>query len=108
MILPEEITKKVNKVIAKYVDERASVVQMFLERIICNRFKSDIFFFLTFIENDVRNIKIYRNQLIDESIEEYEYHECDHITGTNHNNSGDDIRLVLNHKTYSHILTRAT
>ena len=33
-------------------------------------------------------------RLIDESIEEYEYHEYDPITGTNRNNGGD-IRIII-------------
>ena len=33
--------------------------------------------------------------IIDESIEEYEYHEYDPITGTNRNNSGGDIRINI-------------
>ena len=45
--------------------------------------------------------------LMDESIEEYEYHEYDQITGTNLNNAGD-IRMKMNRKTCSHILARAT
>ena len=34
------------------------------------------------------------NPIVDESIEEYEYHEHDPITGTNLNNSGD-IRISI-------------
>ena len=43
--------------------------------------------------------------IIDESIEEYEYHEYDPITGTNLNNGGE---LLLNRNMCSHILARAT
>ena len=32
--------------------------------------------------------------IIDESIEEYEYHECEHITGKSLNNGGD-IRISI-------------
>ena len=34
-------------------------------------------------------LKFTNNPIIDESIEEYEYHEYDPITGTNLNNGGD-------------------
>ena len=47
--------------------------------------------------------------LVDESIEEYEYHEYDPITGTNAILITVVIlELALNHKTCSHILERAT
>ena len=39
-------------------------------------------------------MKIYRYPIIDESIEGYEYHEYDPITGTNLNNGGD-IRISI-------------
>ena len=39
-------------------------------------------------------LKFTETQLIDESIEEYEYHEYDHITGTNLN-KGSDIRISI-------------
>ena len=48
-------------------------------------------------------------QLIDETIEEYEYHECDPITGSNLNNGGD-IRIkdesqdVLTHPSESYLI----
>ena len=35
-------------------------------------------------------LKFTETQIIDESIEEYEYHEYDPITGTNLNNGGDN------------------
>ena len=38
-------------------------------------------------------LKFTNNPIIDESIEEYEYHEYDPITGTNLNNGGD-IRII--------------
>ena len=52
------------------------------------RFKSDIHFFPISIKI------ITETPLIDESIEEYEYHEYDPITGTNLNNGGD-IRVTI-------------
>ena len=46
--------------------------------------------------------------LADESIEEYEYHEYDPITGTNAILITVVIsELALNHMTFSHILARA-
>ena len=54
-------------------------------------------------------LKFIDTTIIDKSIEEYEYHEYDPITGTNLNHSGGDIRiLVSNRKTCSQILARAT
>ena len=55
-------------------------------------------------------LKFTDSPIIDESIEEYEYHENEPITGTSLNNGGD-VRiseLILNRKTYAHILARAT
>ena len=43
--------------------------------------------------------------IIDESIEEYEYHEYEPITGTNLNNGGDII-ISMNRKTCSHIVAK--
>ena len=40
-------------------------------------------------------LKFTDTPIIDESIEEYEYHEYDPITGTNLNNGGDDIRISI-------------
>ena len=39
--------------------------------------------------------KFTETPISDESIEEYEYHEYDPITGTNLNNSGGDIRTSI-------------
>ena len=52
-------------------------------------------------------LKFTDTPIIDESIEEYEYHEYEPITGISLNNGGVS-ELVLNCKTYSHILARAT
>ena len=46
------------------------------------------------MKNDGRYIKIYRYPIIDESIEEYEYHEYEPITGASLNNGGD-IRINI-------------
>ena len=51
-------------------------------------------------------LKFTDSPIIDESIEEYEYHD-EPITSTSLNNGGD-IRFVLNRKRYSRILARAT
>ena len=58
------------------------------------RIKSDIHFVSSSIKNDGRYVKIYGNPIIDKSIEEYEYHEYDRITGTNLN-SGGEIRISI-------------
>ena len=52
-------------------------------------------------------LKFTDTPIIDESIEEYEYHKYERITGTSLNNAVIS-ELVLNRKTYSHILSRAT
>ena len=38
-------------------------------------------------------LKFTETRIIDESIEEYDYHEYDPITGTNLNNSDGDIKI---------------
>ena len=52
-------------------------------------------------------LKFTETLIIDESIEEYEYHEYEPITGTSLNNGGDVI-ISIESQTYSHILARAT
>ena len=52
-------------------------------------------------------LKFTETPIIDESIEEYEYHEYEPITGTSLNKAVMS-ELVWNLKTYSHILARAT
>ena len=52
-------------------------------------------------------LKFTETPIIDESIEEYEYHEYETITGTSLNNGGD-VRISIECKTYSHILARDT
>ena len=39
-------------------------------------------------------LKFTETPIIDESIEEYEYHECEPITGTSLNNGGD-VRISI-------------
>ena len=127
MVPPEEITKKVNEVIAKYVDTSAINLDKLIDGSSVNRptasnaitisaprktvkwirFKSDTFFFLLLLKMMADILKFTETPIIDESIEEYEYHEYDLITGTNLNNGGD-IRIRSNRKTCSHTLARAT
>ena len=71
------------------------------------RFKSDINFFLLLLKIMTDILKFTDNPIIDESIEEYEYHEYDPITGSNLNNGGD-IRISIESQDVSHILERAT
>ena len=52
-------------------------------------------------------LKLPETPLIDESVEEYQYHEYDPLTGTNLKMLLMS-ELVLNRKTCSHILARAT
>ena len=106
MIQQEEVTKNVNEVIAKYVDTSAinrnklidgsSVNRLNASNAIAKnsrprktvnrvRFNSYIHFFLLLkIMADI--LKFTETPLIDESIEEYEYHEYDPITGISLNN----------------------
>ena len=54
-------------------------------------------------------LKFTETPLIDESIEEYEYHEYDPITGTNLNNGGDsrisiELQDVLTHPIKSYLI----
>ena len=53
-------------------------------------------------------LKFTDSPIIDESIEEYENHEYEPITGTSLKITVVMSELVLNRKTYSHILARAT
>ena len=52
------------------------------------------YIFSSSLKNYDRYIKFAETPIIDESIEEYEYHEYDPITGTNLNNGGD-IRISV-------------
>ena len=53
-------------------------------------------------------LKFTDTSIMDESIEEYEYHKYEPITGTSLNKTAVISELVLNRKTYSRILARAT
>ena len=52
-------------------------------------------------------LKFTETPLIDESIEQYEYHEYDPITGTNFNNGGDIRISIESQEVFTHP-TRAT
>ena len=56
--------------------------------------KSDTTFFLLLLKMMADILQFTENPLIDESIEEYEYHENDPITGTSLNNCGH-IRISI-------------
>ena len=82
--------------------DRASIVQMLLMQ--CNSrprktvkwigFKSYIHFLLLLLKMMAHILKFTDSPIIDESIEEYEYHEYEPITGTSHNNGGD-VRIGM-------------
>ena len=114
IVSPEEITKKVTEVIAKYVDSSAShlnklidgssvyrptasnaiVIQDLLRRLNGTDLKVTQILFLILLKMMADILKFTETPLTEESIEEYEYHEYDPITGTNLNNSGD-IRISI-------------
>ena len=47
-------------------------------------------------------LKFTDTPIIDESIEEYEYHEYEPITGTSHNNGGDIIISIESQDVFTH------
>ena len=102
MVPPEEMTKKLNEVIAKYVDTSAINLNKLINRSSVNRptasnaiafqdhekrlngsgLKVTQFFFLLLLKMMADILKFTDTPIIDESIEEYEYHEYKPITGT--------------------------
>ena len=82
--------------------DRASVFQMIIKHLQFKtsqtvkwiRFKSDINVVLLLLKMMAYMLKFTDTPIIDESIEEYEYHEYEPITGTNLNNGGD-IRISV-------------
>ena len=80
--------------------DRASIFQMLLMQLQFRKtvkwigFKSDLIFFLLLLKIMVDILLFTDTQIIDESIEEYEYHEYEPITGTSLNNGGD-IRFSI-------------
>ena len=119
---PEEITKKVNEVIAKYFDtsainlnrlidgssvnrpnaSNANAIQDLVRRINGSGLKVTYTNITSSFKNDGRYIKIYRYPIIDESIEEYEYHEYEPITGTSLNNGGDARISIESQNVFTH------
>ena len=96
VIVPsEEITKKVNEVIAKYVDTSANNLNKLIDGSSVNRpnasnaiafqdlvkrlngsgLKVTSFFFLILLKMMTDILKFTDSPIIDESIEDYEYHE---------------------------------
>ena len=57
-------------------------------------FKNCIIFFLLLLNMMADILKFTETTIIDESIEEYEYHEYEPITGTSLNNGGD-VRISI-------------
>ena len=114
MVPTEEITKKVNEVIAKYVDKSTINLSELIDGLSVNRpnasnaiaiqdlakmikwisLKSDINFCLLLLKMMADILQFTDTSIIDENIEEYEYHEYDPITGTYLNN-GSDIRISI-------------
>ena len=113
MVPRVEITKKVNEVISKYVDtsainlnklidgssvnrpnaSNAIAIQDLVKRLNGSGLKVTIFFLLL-LKMMADKLKFTDDPIIDESIEEYEYHEYERITGTSLNNGGD-IRISI-------------
>ena len=105
MIPRGEITKKVNEVIAKYVDTSAIIFNTLIDGSSVNRptasnaiaiqdlvirlsgsgLKVTSIFFLLLLKMKADILKFTETQLIDESFEEYEYHEYDPSTDVNLN-----------------------
>ena len=65
------------------------------------RLKNDINFLLL-LKTMADILKFTETQIIDESIEEYEYHEYDPITGTNFNNGGDITISIESQDVFTH------
>ena len=114
MVAPEDITKKANEVIAKYVDtsainlnklidgssvnrpntSNAIAIQDLVRRINGSGLKVTYSFFHLLLKMMADILKFTDTPIIDESIEEYEHHEYEPITGTSLNN-GSDIRISI-------------
>ena len=110
----KKLLKKVNEVIDKDVDtvainlnklidgssvnrptaSNAIAIQDLVKRLSGSGFKNDIHFFLLLLKMMADILILADTTIINESIEEYEYHEYEHITGTGLNNGGD-IRISI-------------
>ena len=111
MVAPEEITKKVNEVIAKYVDtsaiklnkliagssinrpnaSNAIAIQHLVKRLNGSGLKVTYILFLLLLQMMADILKFTDTTIINESVEEYEYHEYEPFTGISLNNGGDII-----------------
>ena len=107
---PEEITKKVNEVIAKYVDSsainlnklidgssvnrpnasNAIAIQDLVERLNGSGLKVTLLFFILLLKMMADILKFTFSPIIDETIED----EYEPITGTSLNNGGD-VRISI-------------
>ena len=88
-----------------------SIVQMLLTQLVIQDLEKRLngaglkvtyIFFLLLLEMMADILKFTDTPIIDESIEEYEYHEYEPITGTSLNKGGD-IRISI--ESHIHILT---
>ena len=129
MVQPEEITKKVNKVIAKYVDtsainlkklidgssvnrpnaSNAIAIQDLVKRLNGSSLKVKHILFRLLLKMMADILKFTDFPIIDESIEEYEYREYEPITGTSLNNGGDvrisvESQNVFTRRSESHLI----
>ena len=72
----------------------AIAIQDLVRRINGSGFKVTFIYFLRLLKMMADILKFTHTPIIDESIEEYEYHEYQPITGTSPNNGGD-IRISI-------------
>ena len=128
IVSPEEITKTVNDVIAKYVDPSAINLNKLIDGSSVNRPNASntiaiqdrvkrlngsglkvTYFFLLLLHMMADILKFTDDPIIDESIEEYEYHEYEPITGTSLNNGGQigisiESQDVFTHPSESYLI----
>ena len=123
MVTREEITKKVNEVIAKYIDtsainlnkliegssinrsnaSNAIAIQDLVRRINGSGLKVTYNFFLLLLKMMADILKFTDTPMINESIEEYEYHEYEAVTGTSLNNGGDITIIIESQYMFTHL-----
>ena len=114
IVPPEASNKKVNEVIVQYVDtsainlnklidgssanrpnaSNAIAIQDLVRRINGSGLIVTYILFLLLLKMMADILKFADTPIIDESIEEYEYHEYDPITGTSLNNNVD-VRISI-------------
>ena len=114
MVPPEEITKKVNEVIAKCVDTSAINLNKLIDGSSVNRQTAsntiaiqDLVKWLNgtgliVLKTMAEILKRTDTPIIDESIEEYGYYEYEPITGTSLNNGGDIIISIESQDVFTH------